>query len=61
MSNFYETEIEIWAGLGPVGNTEKKIGADYEQLLRSVFSCFQGQTKNFFLNIVVSALKSCIN
>ena len=43
MSNFYGTEIEIWAGFGPVGNTEKKIGADYEQLLKSVFSCSQGQ------------------
>ena len=26
VSNFYETEIEIWAGFGSVGNTEKKIG-----------------------------------
>ena len=43
VSNFYGTEIEIWAGFGPVGNTEKKIWADYEQLLRAVFSCFQGQ------------------
>ena len=23
-SNFYGTEIEIWAGFGPVGRTEKK-------------------------------------
>ena len=23
VSNFYGTEIEIWAGFGPVGNTEK--------------------------------------
>ena len=23
VSNFYETEIEIWAGFGPVGNAEK--------------------------------------
>ena len=23
---FYGTENEIWAGFGPVGNTEKKIG-----------------------------------
>ena len=30
------TEIEIWAGFGPVGNTEKKNWADYEQLLRAV-------------------------
>ena len=24
--HFYETENEIWAGFGPVGNTEKKLG-----------------------------------
>ena len=40
----YGTENKIWAGFEPVGNTQKiKIGADYEQLLRAVFSCFQGQ------------------
>ena len=42
---FYGTENEIWAGCGPVGNTEKKWGADYEQLLRAVFSCFQGKKR----------------
>ena len=30
---FYRTGIEIWAGFGPVGSTEKNIWADYEQLL----------------------------
>ena len=25
MSNFYGTEIKIWAGFGPIGNTYKKI------------------------------------
>jgi hypothetical protein len=25
VSNFYGTEIKIWAGFGPVGDTEKKI------------------------------------
>ena len=45
MCIFYGTEIEIWAGFGPVSNTEKEICADYEQLLRAVFSCFQGQKK----------------
>ena len=40
---------------------KKKWGANYEQLLRVVFSCFQGQKKNIFLlNIVASALKSCL-
>ena len=47
-SHFYGTEYEIWADFGPVGNTEKKDGgADYEQLLRAVFSCFQGQKKSY--------------
>ena len=38
MVDFYGTGIKILAGFGPVGITEKKIGADYEQLLRPVFS-----------------------
>ena len=45
VSNFCGTEIEIWAGLGPVGNTEKKNWADYEHLLIAFFSCFHA---NFF-------------
>ena len=47
MSNFYGTKIEIWDGFGLVGIAEKKIGANYEQLLRSFFPCFQGQKENF--------------
>jgi hypothetical protein len=42
-SNFYGTEIEICAGFGAVGNTEKKIGANYEQLLRAFFYVFKGK------------------
>ena len=41
ISRMYGTEITIWVGFGPVGNTEKKIWANYEQLLR-VFSYFRG-------------------
>jgi hypothetical protein len=37
----YGTENVIWAGFGPIGSTEKKVCADYEQLLRTVFSCFK--------------------
>ena len=40
MGDFYGTGIEFWAGLGPVGITEKKMGADYEQLLRTFFFSF---------------------
>ena len=57
VSNFYGAEIEKWADFGPVGNTEKKIGDDYEQLLRAFFSSFH---LNFFDNIVAFKLKSCI-
>ena len=46
-SHFYGTEIDIRAGFGPVGITEKKhIWANYEQLLRLVFSSFYGQKRN---------------
>ena len=44
-SHFYGTEYEIWADFGPVGNTEKNVWADYEQLLRAFFSCFHGKKK----------------
>ena len=48
--DFYGTGIDIWAGFEPIGSTEKKVWADYEQLLRLVFSCFQVQKNdNFFL------------
>ena len=46
MGDSYGTGIEIWAGFGPVGNTEKKVWADCEQLLRPDFSCFHGQKKS---------------
>jgi hypothetical protein len=35
---------QFWAGLGSrVVLVKKKFGADYEQLLSEVFSCFNGQ------------------
>ena len=56
---FYKTEMKIWAvGCGLGWPVLKKGWADYEQLLREVFSTFCGQKKNE--NIVASALKSCI-
>jgi hypothetical protein len=43
----YGTGIEILAGFGQVGITEKnEIWADYEQLFRPVFSSFHGQKIN---------------
>ena len=58
VSNFYGTGIENLAGFGSVGNTEKKIWADYEQLLMRFFHVFTGK-KNRNKTIVASALKSC--
>ena len=60
---FYKTEMKIWAvGCGLGWTVLKKVWADYEQLLREVFSTFCGQKKKKkkFENIVASALKSCI-
>ena len=45
MGDFCGTGIEIWAGFGPVDIAEKKIGADYEQLVRLVFSSFFEQKR----------------
>ena len=48
---FYKTEMKIWAvGCGLGWTVLKKVWADYEQLLREVFSTFCGQKikkKNF--------------
>ena len=46
MGDFYGTGIEIWAGFGPVGITEKtkkKIWANYEQFFKPLFSSFNGE------------------
>ena len=44
MGDFFGTGIEIWAGFGLVGITEKKNElVDNEQLLGPAFSCFHGQ------------------
>ena len=40
VSNFYGTEIEIRAGFGPVGSTEKNNLVGNEQLLRVDFFMF---------------------
>ena len=46
VSSFYGTEIEIWVGFGPVGNTEKRMG---------VFYVFRGKKiiQSFFDNYIV--------
>jgi hypothetical protein len=56
-SHFFGTEL---ADFGPVGNNEEKMGADYEQLLMAIFSCFHEQKNRLFKkNSVASAQKSC--
>ena len=60
---FYKTEMKIWAvGCGLGWTVLKKVWADYEQLLREVFSTFYEQKKRklFYENAVASVLKSCI-
>ena len=64
MGDFCETGIEIWAGFGPIGSTEKK----GSWLIMSHFGLVGGffmssgakKILEFFKNIVASALKSCI-
>ena len=44
--NIYNMKNQFWAGLGSRASTwKKKFWADYEQLLRAFFLCFQGQKK----------------
>ena len=60
--HFFGTENVTWAGFGPIGNTEKKVWAYYEQLLRRFFHVFGCKNffEFFFENVVASSLKSCI-
>ena len=57
----WEINFGLWA-VAWAGQWEKMVWADYEQLLRPVFSLFWGQKniKNFFENTIASALKSYI-
>ena len=57
VSNFYGTEIKIWAGFGSVGNTEKKIGPKMSNFRGRFFHVFMGKkTFKFFLDTVASPL-----
>ena len=42
---FLWNRIEIWAGFGPVGITEKKNWADYEQHFSRLFQVFMAKKK----------------
>ena len=63
MGDFYGTGIEILAGFGLVGSTEKKglgwLRATFEGGL-FMFSGGKKRKVNFFKDIIVSALKCCI-
>ena len=53
VSNFYGTEIKIWAGFGPVGNTEKNLGPIMSNFEVVFFCVFRGENKfKFFLKIL---------
>ena len=61
VGHFHGTGNEIWAGFGLVGITEKeKNWANYEQLLRPVYSQDFRVKRKKIKNIVASALKSCM-
>ena len=49
VGHFYDMKNRFWAvGCGLGCAVVKKVWADYEQLLREVFSTFSGQKTNFF-------------
>jgi hypothetical protein len=50
VGHFYDMKNRFWAvGCGLGWAVEQKVWADYEQLLREVFSTFCGQKKKKFL------------
>ena len=58
MGDFYGTRIEIWAGFGPVGTTEKKIGSIMSNFSGRFFDVFMGKKKfKKIKNILAFALK----
>jgi hypothetical protein len=59
-SHFYGIEYGIWAGLGPIGNTEKKNWANCEQLLRFFFHVFKWKKKSKYFLKNVLKLETCI-
>ena len=58
--HFFGTENVIWAGFGPIGNTEKKSLGRLWATFQDGFFMFSGEFFYFFENVVASALKSCI-
>ena len=57
--HFCGTENEIWAGFGPVGILlKKKLGYDYEQLLRVFFFMFSGAKNNLDFYIMTLLVRT---
>jgi hypothetical protein len=54
-----EQNMRYWLILGQSAILKKKMGADYEQIFRAVFSFFHRQNI-FFLNIAAFVLESCL-
>ena len=52
VTNYYGTEIEISAGFGPFRSTERKVWADYEQLLTAFFFHVFIDKKHLFFKIL---------
>ena len=54
VSNFHGTEIDIWAGFGPVGNTEIKNLSQLQATFEGGFFMFSWAKKcfNFFLKVL---------
>ena len=59
IESFLWKKCEIWADLGLVGNSEKKLGPIMINFWGQFFYVFLGK-KTFVLNIVACALKTCI-
>ena len=60
MGDFYGTGIEIGAGFGPVGITEKKPLVRFWAAFEAVFLSFLGKKEKKINNIVASPLENCI-
>ena len=62
MGDFHGTRVQIWAGLGPIGSTEEKGLGRLWATFEGGFFVFSRAKKmlNFYKNIEVYALRSCI-
>ena len=57
MRDFYGTRIEIWAGFGPIGSTEKRVWADCEFEMAAQNYQYTIQIFKYFLFILMCFCK----